>query len=60
MKDDTVTVKGFYCNKKFDLKGDVIEPDRFNNIVYFKGSSGWPLLYSIAGDIDTENLSFSK
>ena|SRR5438034_442558 len=60
IKNDTVVFKGFYCNKKFDLKGDIIEPNRFKNIIYFKGSNGWPLLYSIANEINSKSLSFEK
>jgi hypothetical protein len=60
IKDDLVIIRGFYCNKKFDLKGDVIEPNRYSNIVYFKGSNGWDLLKDIAGDINSNDLLFSK
>lgn len=58
--NDTVALRGFYCNKKFDLKGTVYEPKGFYRILYFKGGNGWLLLKHIAMDIDPHDISFSK
>ena len=57
---DTVIVKGFYSNKNQNLFDIEIGPGKYNKIVYFKRGFGWDILYSIATDIDAENLSYSK
>jgi hypothetical protein len=61
ISNDTVTIRGFYSNKKWrSIYGYEMEPGRFNKIIYFKGSNGWPLLQTIASEIDNRDLSFSK
>lgn len=60
INNDTVVISGFYCNKKFDLKGDEIEPGTYKKIRYFKGGWGWDILKNIGNEISNTGLSYSK
>jgi len=62
INDDTVTIWGMYSNKNKNIYSAEIAPGKYKNIIYFKNNSGagWDILYSIATEIDPQNLSYSK
>ena len=62
IKNDTVTVWGFYSNKNQNLFDIEIAPGKYNRILYLKNNRGhgWDILYSIATEIDAHDLNYSK
>ena len=62
IKNDTVTVWGFYSNKNQNLFDIEIAPGKYKRILYIKNNrgQGWNILYSIAAEIDAHNLTYSK
>ena len=62
IKNDTVTVWGFYSNKNQNLFDIEISPGKYKRILYIKNNRGhgWNILYSIAAEIDAHNLTYSK
>jgi hypothetical protein len=62
IKNDTVTVWGYYSNKNQNLLDVDIAAGKYNKIVCFHDNSGygWDILHAIASDIDAIDLSYSK
>jgi hypothetical protein len=59
LKNNTVTLFGFYSLKRIDWFGFTRSSNNFQKIIYFRGSKSWKLLMQIAKEIGSE-ITFSK
>lgn len=56
---NSVTLAGVYGKKKLDIWGYTGSPKDYENIIYYKGSKTWKILFKIGSSIAGE-MTFSK
>ena len=59
LKDNTVTISGFYSLKRIDWFGFTQSSNAFQKVLYFRGSKSWELLMQAAEGIGGQ-ITFSK
>ena len=59
LKENTVTINGFYSLKKMDWFGYTQSSNSFQKVMYYKGSKSWDLLMKVAEAIGGQ-ITFSR